>query len=95
LKRLIWASVMKPDEPDELAELDEPPPPRPPRMLEPLELLEEELDELEPLPALDPTLWPTCPSTAATVPAIGARRIVAASAFSALVTLSCALSTLA
>jgi hypothetical protein len=38
---------------------------------------------------------PTEPLTTVTVPAMGARRVVAASAFSALVTLSCALSTLA
>jgi hypothetical protein len=93
LKRLIWARVMKAEEPDELDEFDEPSPPRPPRTLAPLELLLEELDELEPLPELDPTVCPTCPLTAAIVPAIGARSVVAASAFSALVTLSCALST--
>ena len=71
-----------------------PPPPRPPATLAPSEPLEDDDEEDDggepPL-----TVWPTEPLTAVTVPAIGARRVVAATAFSALWTLSCALSTLA
>ena len=58
--------------------------------MEPLDDDDEDADEEPPL-----TVWPTDPLTAVTVPAMGARSVVAATAFSALSTLSCALSTLA
>jgi hypothetical protein len=62
-----------------------PPPPSPPATLGPLELLDDEEDEED-----DelPVVAPTDPVMSAIVPAIGARRLVAASAFSASVTLS-------
>jgi hypothetical protein len=62
-------------------------------MLGPLESLDEdeEDDDEDELPVVSPT----DALTSAIVPAIGARRLVAASAFSALVTLSSALSTAA
>jgi hypothetical protein len=95
LKRLTCASVMKLEPPEELElELESaPPPPSPPVTLGPVDPVEddEELDDEEPLL----TVWPTEPLTAVTVPAMGARSVVAATAFSAPSTLSCALSTLA
>jgi hypothetical protein len=96
LKRLTWASVMKSDEPDESdPEEPSPLPPSPPAMLAPSDALEL-LDELEDSdPELLPTVEPTSSLIAAIVPAIGARSVVAASAFSALVTASSALSTFA
>src|SRR3954452_14648402 len=88
---------MKLELPEELEEVEPPPPPRPPATLaafDPVDPLEdddeEDEDEEPPL-----TVWPTDPLTAVTVPAMGARSVVAATAFSALWTLSCALSTLA
>src|SRR5512133_3970541 len=89
---------MKLEPPDALEEVElPPPPPRPPATLAPVEPLdpledddEEDEDDEPPL-----TVWPTDPLTAVTVPAMGARRVVAATAFSALWTLSCALSALA
>jgi hypothetical protein len=74
------------DEPDE-PELElPPPPPSPPATLGSLEPLddEEEDEDDDELPAVAPT----DPLISAIVPAIGARRLVAASAFSASVTLS-------
>ena len=77
---------------DELDVLVLAPPPRPPVTVAPPEPLEEDEEEDDELPL---TVVPTAPLTAVTVPAIGARRVVAATSFSALVTLSCALSRLA
>src|SRR6476661_1837722 len=68
-------------------------PPRPPVTVALPEPLEEDDDEDDAPPPL--TVVPTAPLTAVTVPAMGARRVVAARSFSALVTLSCALSRLA
>src|SRR6185437_11926469 len=95
LKRLTCARVMKLELPEALEELElAPPPPRPPATLAPPDPVEDDDEEAEDdEPPL--TVWPTAPLTAVTVPAMGARRVVAATAFSALWTLSCALSTLA
>jgi hypothetical protein len=83
---------LDPLEPFEELELEFAPPPSPLATLGPLELFddddEEEDEEL-------PVVSPTDPLISAIVPDIGARRFVAASAFSASVTLSSALSTAA
>jgi hypothetical protein len=83
---------LDPLEPFEELELEFAPPPSPLTTLGPLELFddddEEEDEEL-------PVVSPTDPLISAIVPDIGARRFVAASAFSASVTLSSALSTAA
>src|SRR4051795_1841789 len=89
---------MKLELPEALEEVElPPPPPRPPATLDPFDPVDpledddaEDEDEEPPL-----TVWPTDPLTAVTVPAMGARSVVAATAFSALWTLSCARSTLA
>src|SRR3954468_8231462 len=88
---------MKLELPEALEEVELPPPPRPPATLAALASVapledddEEDEDEEPPL-----TVWPTDPLTAVTVPAMGARSVVAATAFSALWTLSCALSAVA
>jgi hypothetical protein len=77
---------MKLELPEALEEVELPPPPRPPATLaafDPVDPLEdddeEDEDEEPPL-----TVWPTDPLTAVTVPAMGARSVVAATAFSAL-----------
>jgi hypothetical protein len=92
VKRCTFTKVMKPELEDGLLdelELEPEPAPRPPATDgdEPLELPPDEPDE----PAV--MLSPTAPFTAATVPLVGAISFVAASAFSALVTVSFALST--
>ena len=83
---------LDPLDPFEELELEFAPPPSPLATLGPLELFddddEEEDEEL-------PVVSPTDPLISAIVPDIGARRFVAASAFSASVTLSSALSTAA
>jgi len=83
---------LEPLDPFEELELEFAPPPSPLATLGPLELFddddEEEDEEL-------PVVSPTDPLTSAIVPDIGARRFVAASAFSASVTLSSALATVA
>src|SRR5215208_1731706 len=82
---------LDPLDPSDELEFELPPPPRPPATLGPLELLDDDAEEDDELPAVSPTV----PLISAIVPDIGARRFVAASAFSALVTLSSALSTAA
>jgi hypothetical protein len=91
---------MKPDELEDVDELEEPalePPPRPPETdglpvpVPAPELPDDPEEELE----LPFTLSPTDPFTAATVPLIGATSLVASTSFSAFVTASWALVTLA
>ncbi|HEY7621877.1 MAG TPA: hypothetical protein VH834_19030, partial [Solirubrobacteraceae bacterium] len=77
MKRLICASVMKPEEPDEPDEPDELEPPSPPSTLAPLDELLDPFDPLDPLLDPDPTVCPTVPLIAAIVPVIGARSVVA------------------
>jgi hypothetical protein len=87
LNLLSWARTMKPVELDEV-ELEAPAPVPPPAADVGDEAEEEEEED-------EPVVSPTAPLSCATVPATGARRFVASSAFWALDTLSLALSTLA
>ena len=80
------------DDADELEAAPEPP--RPPATLAPDESPDDDEDDDDDEPPPD-SVVPTAPFTAVTVPDMGARSVVAASAFSALVTLSWALSRLA
>ena len=96
MKRLTCASVMKLELPDALDELElAPPPPRPPVTLAPSEPVddddeEEDEDEEPPL-----TVWPTDTVDRRDRPRHGGAQGRGGTAFSALWTLSCALSTLA
>ena len=91
VKRLSCARVIKPDELPELEESDEPEPPRPPSDARAVGRAR----AARPTARARPDSLSDRPLIAAIVPVIGARKVVAASAFSALVRLSSALSTLA